>query len=286
MDFLDNDPDSGADGGDGQDEDEGDDDEFIDLVDVLDGKVELDTRSDKGRPSANQRDINSLQDIVNKQEGERSEEDESDDEVNGTEDEQMAFAPSDEEEARGALDQLQSFVSNLDVSAKKRKASDDGRAVEPASERPRKRRLLQETTEAGDENEFRVQSSGKFLYSIPSSFLTCSSGQKLQLDDLLAPLSGKSSALQALKKSTKVLSPGSLRTKPLSAPLPQRQQERLDREAAYEQTKEEIGKWSETMKRIREVWHCLEFCMQRSDSHRPNTLVSLCKHPQPAVLTN
>lgn len=165
MDFLENDPDSDAEGGDGQDE--GDDDEFIDLVDVLDGKVELDTRSDKGRPSANQSGTNSVQNMVNEQETERpeEEEDQSDDEVNGTEDEQMAFAPSDEEETPGALAQLQSFVSDLDVSAKKRKASetDEGRAVEPASERARKRRILQEMTEAGDENEFRVQSSGVFF---------------------------------------------------------------------------------------------------------------------------
>jgi U3 small nucleolar RNA-associated protein 14 len=39
----------------------------------------------------------------------------------------------------------------------------------------------------------------------------------------------------------------------LSAPLATRAQERLDREAAYEQTKEEVDKWSATMKRIKEV---------------------------------
>jgi U3 small nucleolar RNA-associated protein 14 len=45
----------------------------------------------------------------------------------------------------------------------------------------------------------------------------------------------------------------------LSAPLPQRAQERLDREAAYEQTKQEVDKWSDTMKQIREVCSCIEF---------------------------
>ena len=39
----------------------------------------------------------------------------------------------------------------------------------------------------------------------------------------------------------------------LAAPLPQRTQERIDREAAYEQTKTEVDKWSATMKRIKEV---------------------------------
>jgi len=78
-------------------------------------------------------------------------------------------------------------------------------------------------------------------------------GSKLQLDDLLAPLASQSSNLLSLKKNTKVLSIISTKVKTLSAPLPLQAQERLDREAAYEQTKGEVDKWSATMKRIREV---------------------------------
>lgn len=78
-------------------------------------------------------------------------------------------------------------------------------------------------------------------------------GSKLSLDDLLAPLASQSQALLSLKNSTKALNSTSSKAKTLSAPLPQRTQERLDREAAYEQTKEEVDKWSGTMKRIREV---------------------------------
>ena len=74
----------------------------------------------------------------------------------------------------------------------------------------------------------------------------------LKLDDLLAPLAS-SGALTALKKSTKVLTSTSRKINTLSAPLPQRAQERLDREAAYEQTKEEVDKWSATMKLIKQV---------------------------------
>lgn len=80
---------------------------------------------------------------------------------------------------------------------------------------------------------------------------------KLNLDDLLAPLASTStttsSTLQSLKKSVKVLASQSSKAQTLSAPLPQRTQDRLDREAAYEQTTEEIDKWSATMKRIKEV---------------------------------
>lgn len=76
----------------------------------------------------------------------------------------------------------------------------------------------------------------------------------MNLDDLLAPLASQSSTLLSLKKSAMLLAPSSSsKAKTLSAPLPQRTQERLDREAAYEQTKEEVDKWSGTMKRIREV---------------------------------
>ena len=76
---------------------------------------------------------------------------------------------------------------------------------------------------------------------------------KLNLDDLLAPLASSSTTLQSLKKSAKVLTSTSSKIKTLAAPLPQRSQERLDRAAAYEQTREEIDKWSNTMKRIKEV---------------------------------
>jgi U3 small nucleolar RNA-associated protein 14 len=57
----------------------------------------------------------------------------------------------------------------------------------------------------------------------------------------------------SLKKSVKTLDSSRARGALLSAPLPQRTQDRLDREAAYEQTKAEVDKWKETMKQIEEV---------------------------------
>ncbi|KAF7971020.1 hypothetical protein HWV62_22209 [Athelia sp. TMB] len=111
--------------------------------------------------------------------------------------------------------------------------------------RPRKRRIMRERNEAGAENEFSAQANGS---------------TKLNLEDLLAPLSSQSSNLQGLKKSAKVLASMS-GPQTLSAPLPQRTQERVDREAAYEQTKEEVDKWSGTMKRIQEAEH-LSFPLQ------------------------
>lgn len=73
------------------------------------------------------------------------------------------------------------------------------------------------------------------------------------MEDLLAPLAstGTPESLASLNKSAKLLA--SSKTQPLSAPLHQRQQDRLDREAAYQETKAEVQKWAPTMKRIREV---------------------------------
>jgi U3 small nucleolar RNA-associated protein 14 len=79
------------------------------------------------------------------------------------------------------------------------------------------------------------------------------------LDDLLKPssASGNNTSLASLEKSAKLLS--STNNQPLSAPLHQRQQDRVDREAAYEATKEEVQKWAPTMKRIKEVRQSLFF---------------------------
>ena len=76
---------------------------------------------------------------------------------------------------------------------------------------------------------------------------------KLSVEDLLAPLDTSSDALQSLKRSAKILARTSDKDQPLPVPLPRRAQDRIDRNAAYDQTKEEVDKWQSTMKRIREV---------------------------------
>ena len=61
------------------------------------------------------------------------------------------------------------------------------------------------------------------------------------------------------KASTSILKQGTL-----PAPLPTTVVERMDREAAYEKTKEEGAKWAGVMKRIKEAQH-LSFPLQASD---------------------
>jgi len=77
--------------------------------------------------------------------------------------EKLDFDPSDDEEMPEALDVLDQFVSNLDVTSKKRKATEEPREAGAIPDiRAHKRRLMKERTEAGAENEFRARSSGVF----------------------------------------------------------------------------------------------------------------------------
>lgn len=66
----------------------------------------------------------------------------------------------------------------------------------------------------------------------------------------MKPLAGAKSA--SLEKTARVLA--SNKVEALTAPLHTRAQERLDRQAAYDATKEEVEKWAPTMKKIREVF--------------------------------
>ena len=81
---------------------------------------------------------------------------------------------------------------------------------------------------------------------------SCAGSNALSIDDLLAPLSGSKAGADALKKAVKPAS-SSVRNGLLSAPLPTRMQEKIERDAAYEKTKEEVDKWNSTMRRIKEV---------------------------------
>jgi U3 small nucleolar RNA-associated protein 14 len=160
-----------SDGTEEEDEEEvGDDDQFMNLVDILDGKGEIDAGSDQEKSSQMQSDQLPFNCVdkeprLNEDEAEDANEVAFDEDEDYEDDggEEMAFSASEDEEVPSALDQLQTFVSNLDVTAKKRKAPDeaDGAAVEHKEGRTRKRRLLQEKTEAGEENEFHVRSSGE-----------------------------------------------------------------------------------------------------------------------------
>ena len=173
---------------------------------------------------------------------------EGDEEEEEEEEDEDSVLSVDEGVNPSALEGLEKLVSSLETSRKRKRDSD--LASNPL---PRKRRLMEEKTTVGVEGEFTAVTSGTFNPYISSTLFSVFLGQQLRLDDLLAPLAPHSSAMLSLKKSVKALDSSWTRGAPLSAPLPQRTQDRLDREAAYEQTKAEGDKWNETMKLIEEV---------------------------------
>ncbi|KAI9060478.1 Utp14-domain-containing protein, partial [Trametes sanguinea] len=249
---------------DDEDEEEGDPEDFLDVLDVLDGRAnlegeEVNPEAGKARTSSQQQEAAQPEEKGDEDEemgsGEDEEDDEEDDDDDEEDDDDQMLSPSEDEGDESALQELESFVTGLDA-GQKRKAPDDEDSKDAAdAKRARKRRLLPERTEAGAENEF-IASSG---------------AGKVNLDDLLAPLEAQSSNLQSLKKSAKVLASNSGKVKTLSAPLPQRTAEKLDREAAYEQTKEEVDKWKAAMQRIKEAEH-LSFPLQAEPKSRTSNL--------------
>ncbi|KAJ3715559.1 Utp14-domain-containing protein [Lentinula guzmanii] len=244
-----------------EEEESGEDDEFINVLDILDGKGEPLHDEDNDPSSASLRvkippDHASDEDMNSEEFGDQEDEEEDEDKEEGEdeaeEEDRTSISLSEaENEAAGALDDLHTFISSLDPSS----SSSKKRKTDEEPEQPRKRRAVKERTEAGVESEFRTQSAG------------------LSLNDLLAPL-GQSSlekSVKALQSSGGHTSSKKKKPQTLSVPLPQRTQERLDREAAYEQTKAEVDKWSATMKRISEAEH-LSFPLQTQSQGKVSNL--------------
>ena len=155
-------------------------DEFFDILDVFDGKAEVDEISE----SKNQRhDVDSkgstvtkmIEESIDEDEGEDDEsedEDEDEDEVGGSDDDDnddeiIALSASDEEPSLDALASLETFVSGLDTSHK-RKASPEANVSDT---RARKRRMINERTESGVENEFGVRASGTSMMTTKDSLV-------------------------------------------------------------------------------------------------------------------
>ncbi|BEI93096.1 uncharacterized protein CcaverHIS019_0507240 [Cutaneotrichosporon cavernicola] len=170
------------------------------------------------------------------EEDDEDEDDEDEDEV-FDEDPELPSDLSDDDDDAG-MDGLDAFVDSLTSADKKRKTDAD----EPAA---KKRRVLpvQAAPGVGD-GDFALKSKTKVdLASLISSNPALSGASAL--------LPSKSD-----KKSSSVLKSGVL-----PAPLPTVVQDRIDREAAYEKTREEGQKWSGLMKRVKEAEH-LSFPLQ------------------------
>ncbi|WVQ98454.1 hypothetical protein IAU59_005578 [Kwoniella sp. CBS 9459] len=179
------------------------------------------------------------------EDGDEEEDEDEDEDENGDLELPSDLSDDEDEEDDDALAGLDAFVDQLaSADQKKRKAGTEDKG---AAEGAKKRRVLPVVSGPG------LKENGD---------LALKNNQKLDLSSLISShpsLSGASALLPA--KSDKKSSTSILKQGLVSAPLPTVVQERLDREAAYEKTKEEGQKWGGVMKRVKEAEH-LSFPLQ------------------------
>ncbi|KAI9783214.1 MAG: hypothetical protein M1839_004054 [Geoglossum umbratile] len=192
-------------------------DDAIDLAAMLDASTEFEQQSKKRKTPLDEHDIGVHS-------GNATEESGSDD---GEGDESILSMSGDEEATDPAkLSALQNLISSLESSVQ-----------EPAAKRQR----------VGGAEESRVPSE----YGVGSS-------QKLTVADLLPSVTNHD-----LKKSLRIIAASDLRNssshtsipRKLEVPLAKRQQDRLDRNAAYEKSKETLNRWVDTVKHNRRAEH-------------------------------
>lgn len=173
-----------------------------------------------------------------------------------SESEEEEEVESEQDSSEEVDSKLQNLLSNL--SSKRSLEEDESSTLEPSK---KARHVLSERTESMPESEY---ASG-------------TSNQQLRLEDLLDPLNGQS-GLSSLRNSTRALGNGGEKTAiaskrgggALSAPLASIIQDKLDRKAAYELTKEEVEGWKPTIKRLREAEH-LSFPLQETKLDQTST---------------
>ncbi|RHZ79054.1 hypothetical protein Glove_152g42 [Diversispora epigaea] len=162
---------------------------------------------------------------------------------------------SESSDDENKIDKLNSFISSLDT---KRKRNNDN------SLENRKKKRIQERTEAYEESEYNLttRESG-------------SSKKKVDYQDLLGAIQ-EETGFSGLKQKLASLESGGNKgsyKQPLPAPLPKRIQDKLNRQAAYEETKKDINKWEPIVMQNREAEH-LKFPMNPVPHYQPtnNTL--------------
>jgi U3 small nucleolar RNA-associated protein 14 len=139
-----------------EDEDEemedGDAENFFDILEVFDGKA--DAEDDAPAKQAPEK----IKDPISNSSGEGSEleDDRMSEDDHGEEED--AVSASEDEASPEALAELENFLSKLDPAEDKKRKSNDVSTTQSAL---KKRRLMQERTEAGTEGEFGVSAGGE-----------------------------------------------------------------------------------------------------------------------------
>jgi len=145
-----------------EDEDEemedADAENFFDVLEVFDGKTDVDDRAPEIRASEKSKaPASSVSDKVSRLEEDKMSEDEQEEQEEQDE-EEHAISASDSESSPEALAELESFLSKLHPADGKKRKSNDASIIQSL---PKKRRLMEERTEAGAEGEFGVSAGGE-----------------------------------------------------------------------------------------------------------------------------
>ncbi|CAG8523271.1 11690_t:CDS:2 [Funneliformis mosseae] len=153
-------------------------------------------------------------------------------------------------------DNLASFIGSLD---KKRKRT----VYEDINSLDKPKKQLKEHAEVFEESEYNLTTRESPNVK-----------KKVDLQDLIGSIQEETGFSKLKQKLVSLESGGNKGTyqEPLPAPLPTRIQDKLNRQAAYEETKKDITKWEPIVKQNREADH-LKFPMNDQPSHNPTNNV-------------
>ncbi|KAF9098877.1 hypothetical protein BGX27_000711 [Mortierella sp. AM989] len=194
-------------------------------------------------------------------EDDEEEEEEDDDEGDDGEEEEEDEEMEDDENISSTLT---SFIDSLETKTSKRKQdnSQDG-----SSKKARK--TLRERTEAYDESEYNLQAHrSAAAHSVNGN----NNKKKLDIFDLVSTVQDEA-GFSSLKKNIQALESGTKKGKTaetLGAPLPKIVQDRLNRQAAYDETKKEVTKWLPIVQKNRQAEH-LAFPMNAPPVDAPSS---------------
>jgi len=161
-------------------------------------------------------------------------------------------------------DNLVSFIDSLDSNKRKSEYDLDKEEIRQI----KKHKDIM--NEAYDESEYNLQPKAK-------------QGKKLDIKDFVGALSDDVGFGNLKKQLVQLEKPSNIVKKEvLTAPLSKREQDRLEREVAYEQTNKEVSKWTNIIKKNREADHIV-FNNDEQKSVRTNASLTTHFKPQTSL---
>ncbi|VVT45864.1 uncharacterized protein SAPINGB_P000929 [Magnusiomyces paraingens] len=248
--------------------------QFVTLTEAWDLDDKDKEEYEKSLKIKNKKEGSSFKLMEEDEEEEEEDDEDSEEEEESDDDEDSELSLSDDEDVdeidEEQLSNLQAMISDLKKPAKVTKKNGSSALTADDYEK------LQQTSAAA-ESEFSVRSS-------TFGFNTFGEG-KLSLADLAGTVADKDVASHLKLIDTSNGSSGvskKEKSMTLAVPLAKHIQQRLERRAAYDLTKEEVGKWKETVNTMKEAEH-LSFPMVEPRKIVPHTISGASNDQEPAT---